>query len=103
MQASSLTLACRSTSAILTVRGSAAAMRTPTDCCASTSPKAPISTCTAPRKLAGKSTLNRLELSRVEPTRYQKISHDAAAIESLFVDLFLDAHKQPPQQIILDL
>jgi hypothetical protein len=40
--------------------------------------------------LAGKSTLNRLELSRVEPTRYHKISHDAAAIESLFVDLFRD-------------
>jgi hypothetical protein len=39
--------------------------------------------------LAGKSTLNRLEPSRVEPTQYHKISHDAAAIESLFVDLFL--------------
>src|SRR4029079_658013 len=35
--------------------------------------------------------------------RYHKISHDAAAIEGLFVDLFLDAHKKPPQQIILDL
>jgi hypothetical protein len=53
--------------------------------------------------LAGKSTLNRLELSRVEPTRYHKISHDAAAVESLFVDLFLDAHKKAPKQIILDL
>ena len=53
--------------------------------------------------LAGKSTLNRLELSRVEPTRYHKISHDAAAIESLFVELFLDAHKKPPRQIVLDL
>jgi len=53
--------------------------------------------------LAGKSTLNRLELGRVAPTRYHKISHDAAAIESLFVDLFLDAHKKPPKQIILDL
>src|SRR5437660_11725281 len=42
--------------------------------------------------LAGKSTLNRLELSREEPTRYHKISDDAAAIEGLFVDLFLDAH-----------
>ena len=31
--------------------------------------------------LAGKSTLNRLELSRPEPTRYHKISYDAAAIE----------------------
>ena len=30
--------------------------------------------------LAGKSTLNRLELSRPEPTRYHKVSHDAAAI-----------------------
>ena len=36
--------------------------------------------------LAGKSTLNRLELSRDEPTRYNKISHDPAAIESLFVE-----------------
>ena len=53
--------------------------------------------------LAGKSTLNRLELSRAEPTRYHKISHDPAAIESLFVDLFLDAHKKAPKQIILDL
>jgi hypothetical protein len=53
--------------------------------------------------LAGKSTLNRLELSRAEPTRYHKISHDPAAIESLFVDLFLDAHSKPPKQIVLDL
>jgi hypothetical protein len=53
--------------------------------------------------LAGKSTLNRLELSREEATRYHKISHDAAAIEGLFVDLFLDAHAAPPPQIILDL
>jgi hypothetical protein len=53
--------------------------------------------------LAGKSTLNRLELSRAEPTRYHRISHDTAAVESLFVDLFLDAHKKAPKQIILDL
>jgi hypothetical protein len=53
--------------------------------------------------LAGKSTLNRLELSRAEPTRYHKISHDAASIEALFVDLFLDAHRRAPGQIILDL
>ena len=34
--------------------------------------------------LAGKSTLNRLELSvREKPTRYQKIGHDAVAIEGL--------------------
>jgi hypothetical protein len=53
--------------------------------------------------LAGKSTLNRLELSRAEPTRYHKIGHEPAAIETLFVDLFLDAHDKPPKQIILDL
>jgi hypothetical protein len=53
--------------------------------------------------LAGKSTLNRLELSGAEPTRYYKISYDAAAIEGLFVDLFLDAHSAPPTQITLDL
>ena len=53
--------------------------------------------------VAGKSTLNRLELSRVEPTRYHKVSHDPAAIESLFVDLFLEAHQKAPKQIILDL
>ena len=53
--------------------------------------------------LAGKSTLNRLELSRPEPTRYHKVSHNAAAIETLFVDVFLEAHRRPPGQIILDL
>jgi DDE family transposase len=53
--------------------------------------------------LAGKSTLNRLELSRLEPTRYHRISHDPAAIERLFVDLFLEAQARPPAQIILDL
>ena len=53
--------------------------------------------------LAGKSTLNRLELSRAEPSRYHKISYDAALIEAVFVDVFLDAHTAPPSQIILDL
>ena len=52
---------------------------------------------------AGKSTLNRLELSRGVATRYQKISHDPAAIEALFVDLFLEAHAKGPKQITLDL
>jgi hypothetical protein len=53
--------------------------------------------------LAGKSTLNRLELSRPEPTKYHKVSHDPAAIEALFVTMFLEAHAKPPKQIILDL
>jgi DDE family transposase len=53
--------------------------------------------------LAGKSTLNRLEHAPLVPSRYHKIGHDTAAIEGLFVALFLEAHKTPPQQIILDL
>ena len=53
--------------------------------------------------LAGKSTLNRLEHAPAEPSRYHKIGHDAAAIEGLFVELFLEAHKTPPEEIVLDL
>jgi Transposase DDE domain group 1 len=54
--------------------------------------------------LAGKSTLNRLEHAPSgEPSRYHKIRHDPTAIERLFVELFLDAHRRPPKQIILDL
>jgi hypothetical protein len=53
--------------------------------------------------VAGKSTLNRLELSRDEVRRYHKISHDGAAIERLLVDLFLEAHEQAPEEIVLDL
>ncbi len=53
--------------------------------------------------LAGKSTLNRLELSKLEPTRYHKISHNPVAIKRLLVDMFLEAHARPPKQIILDL
>jgi hypothetical protein len=54
--------------------------------------------------LAGKSTLNRLEHAPLgEPSRYHKIGHDPAAIERLFTALFLDAHRSPPKQIVLDL
>ena len=53
--------------------------------------------------LAGKSTLNRLEQAGRSRTRYHKVSHDPAAIERVFVDLFLEAHRRAPEQIILDL
>ena len=53
--------------------------------------------------LAGKSTLNRLELSRLQSTRYHKISHNPIAIKRLMVDLFLEGHEQAPSEIILDL
>jgi hypothetical protein len=53
--------------------------------------------------VAGKSTLNRLELSKLEPTRYHKISHNPVAIKNLLVDVFLESRARPPRQIVLDL
>lgn len=53
--------------------------------------------------VAGKSTLNRLERSRETPSRYHKINYNAAAIEALLVELFIEAHKNAPEKIILDL
>ena len=53
--------------------------------------------------VAGKSTLNRLELSKLEPTRYHKISHNPVAIRHLLVDLFIESHARAPRQIVLDL
>ena len=56
--------------------------------------------------LAGKSTLNRLELSPAGATaesRYKKIPVSASQVEGLFVDLFLQSHAtRPPPRIILD-
>ena len=54
--------------------------------------------------LAGKSTLNRLELHEFEgSSRYHKIRPDAEAIEGVWVELFLEAHREAPSEIILDL
>ena len=54
--------------------------------------------------LAGKSTLNRLEhAGKIGLDRHHKLDHDGSAIERLFVDLFLDAHREPPIRITLDL
>jgi len=58
------------------------------------------------KALAGKSTLNRLELTRVGATasdRYKKIVAHQASIEQLFLDVFLRAHYRPPREIVLDL
>ena len=59
---------------------------------------------TAP--LAGKSTLNRLELSAATvgaTERYKKITVDHAAVDRLLVTLFLEAHATPPEAVVLDL
>jgi Transposase DDE domain group 1 len=56
--------------------------------------------------LAGKSTLNRLELTPAGPPaaeRYNKISYSAEALDELLVDLFLEAHPRAPREIVLDL
>ena len=54
--------------------------------------------------LAGKSTLNRLEHAPTQgPGRYHKIDHNPEALQALLVELFLQAHPDPPDEIILDL
>ena len=56
--------------------------------------------------LAGKSTLNRLELTQETASRkerYKKIVLDHGAVDRLLVDIFLEAHPEEPKEIILDL
>src|SRR5260370_35363045 len=56
--------------------------------------------------LAGKSTLNRLELTPAGSPfaeRYHKITYSPEAIDALLVDVFLEAHPTAPREIVLDL
>jgi hypothetical protein len=53
--------------------------------------------------LAGKSTLNRMELGDGTPNRYKKITFWRDAIDDLLVDVFLEAHTAVPEQIVLDI
>jgi len=56
--------------------------------------------------LAGKSTLNRLELTPegdARRQRYHKIGYSPRAIDELLVHLFQEAHVRPPRRIVLDL
>jgi hypothetical protein len=58
------------------------------------------------KALAGKSTLNRLELTPVRAnaeSRYKKITVDRSAVQRLFTDLFLQSHRRAPKRIVLDL
>jgi len=52
--------------------------------------------------LAGKSTLNRLELVG-RTGRYHKIGYSAESIDRLLVDLYLESQATPPEEIVLDL
>ena len=57
-------------------------------------------------QLAGKSTLNRLELTTPTATRqdrYKKIVAETTAMDELLVDLFVEAHEQAPEEIVLDI
>src|SRR3954451_18484503 len=53
--------------------------------------------------LAGKSTLNRMELGDGTPNRYKKITFWRDAIDELLVNIFLEAHSAAPEQIVLDI
>jgi hypothetical protein len=55
--------------------------------------------------LAGKSTLNRLELTPEGNggDRYKRIVYDGAAIDRFFVNAFVQAHPVAPERIVLDL
>jgi hypothetical protein len=52
--------------------------------------------------LAGKSTLNRLELSG-RTGRYHKIGYSAQALDRLLVDLYMESHRSAPVEVVLDL
>jgi hypothetical protein len=52
--------------------------------------------------LAGKSTLNRLELSDGTPSRYKKITFWKDAIDELLVKVFVESYASAPEEIILD-
>jgi hypothetical protein len=58
------------------------------------------------KALAGKSTLNRLELTPVRAngkSRYKKITIDRQSVDKFFVDVFLQSYDKAPRSIIIDL
>jgi Transposase DDE domain group 1 len=55
------------------------------------------------RPLAGKSTLNRMEMGAGAKDRYKKIRFWKESVDALLVKVFLESHHQAPEQIILDI
>jgi hypothetical protein len=58
------------------------------------------------KPLAGKSTLNRLELTPVRAnkrSRYKKITVSHRVVDAFFTDIFLQSYDKPPSTIVLDL
>jgi len=57
------------------------------------------------KALAGKSTLNRLELTPKETgkqDRYKKIVAQTEAMDTLLVEVFVESHAVPPKEIVID-
>jgi hypothetical protein len=54
------------------------------------------------RPLAGKSTLNRLELGQGGQDRYKKITFWKQAVDELLVSVFVESQEKAPEEIILD-
>ena len=56
------------------------------------------------KPLAGKSTLNRLERTPLEGPEgaYKKIVADPAGMDELLLEVFVEAHPEPPEEVILD-
>jgi len=52
--------------------------------------------------LAGKSTLNRMELGAGTKDRYKKITFWKDAVDELLVNVFIESHRSAPAEIILD-
>jgi hypothetical protein len=52
--------------------------------------------------LAGKSTLNRMELGAGTPDRYKKITFWKEGMDELLAQVFLESHRSAPEQIVLD-
>ncbi|MDQ2947784.1 MAG: IS1380 family transposase [Acidobacteriota bacterium] len=52
--------------------------------------------------MAGKSTLNRMELGAGVPDRYKKITFWKDAVDALLVSVFIESHKEAPAEIVLD-
>ena len=55
--------------------------------------------------LAGKSTLNRLELTQPDADaseRYKKIVANETALKTFWIDLYLATHPERPEQIVID-
>lgn len=52
--------------------------------------------------LAGKSTLNRMELGTGISNRYKKITFWKEALDELLVELFIEAQRSAPAEIVLD-